>query len=178
MSDKLERLQFPEHAISPRYCRLKKKNVVLLSLSLSLHLKPREKLISIDAESRVYRRDSPSSENEKSGAGRRRKQGASKRNPFSDVNKSSDYQCESGRKLLRRFGPGDFLPPKKRGKGRKRKVKRLFRLKGNEDARFPTRKRFLSIPLRENTENRNGIYSPVFLRCKRVFPDMPRSRMT
>lgn len=70
---------------------------------------------------------------------------------------------------------------KKRGKGRKRKVKRLFRLKGNEDARFPTRKRFLSIALRtkgENTENRNGIYSPVFLRCKRVFPDTPRSRMT
>lgn len=159
--------------------------MVLLSLSLSLHLKPREKLISIDTESRVFlperEGDSPSSENEKSGAGRRRKQGASKRNPFSDVNKSSDYQCESGRKLLRRFGPGDFLPPKKRGKGRKRKVKRLFRLKGNEDARFPTRKRFLSIALRtkgENTENRNGIYSPVFLRCKRVFPDMSRSRMT
>lgn len=152
MSDKLERLQFPEHAISPRYCRLKKRTWCF-SLSLSLHLKPREKLISIDAESRVYRRDSPSSENEKSGAGRRRKQGASKRNPFSDVNKSSDYQCESGRKLLRRFGPGDFLPPKKRGKGRKRKVKRLFRLKGNEDARFPTRKRFLSIALRTKGEN-------------------------
>lgn len=84
--------------------------MVFFSLSLSLRLKePREKLISSSLE--FYRREPRFCGKRFEMKNRRRDNvvNRTRRNPFSKVNRSSDYQWESCRKLPPRFGPDIIL---------------------------------------------------------------------